>query len=85
MAHNDDPEERRGRPRTSHTEDNCVIVEGLIREDRRVKVREALCKKKKTVIQHFASLGKEHYRDGMFKFVKQWDKFLKANGDCVRK
>jgi hypothetical protein len=24
-------------PRTSHTDENCVIVEGLIREDRRVK------------------------------------------------
>jgi histone-lysine N-methyltransferase SETMAR len=30
----------RGRPRTSHTDENCVIVEGLIREDQRVKVRE---------------------------------------------
>jgi hypothetical protein len=29
-----------GRSRTSHTDQNYVIVEGLIREDRRVKVRE---------------------------------------------
>jgi hypothetical protein len=25
----------------------------------------------KTVMQHFTSLGKEHYREGMFKLVKQ--------------
>jgi hypothetical protein len=40
MALNADPHIRRGRPRTSHTDENCVIVEGLIREDGRVKVRE---------------------------------------------
>jgi hypothetical protein len=28
-----------GRPRTLHTDENCVIVEGLIREDQRVNVR----------------------------------------------
>jgi predicted DNA-binding protein YlxM (UPF0122 family) len=39
-ALNDDPQEHRGRPRTSHTDENCVTVEGLIREDQRVKVRE---------------------------------------------
>jgi hypothetical protein len=36
-ALNDDPEERRGRPRVSHTNENCVIVEDLIRGDRNVK------------------------------------------------
>jgi hypothetical protein len=40
MALNDDPEKHRGRPKTSHTDENCVNVEGLIREDRRVKVRK---------------------------------------------
>jgi hypothetical protein len=29
-----------GRPRTSHTDENCVIVEGLIKDDRIVKVHE---------------------------------------------
>jgi hypothetical protein len=29
----------RNRPRTSYTDENCVIVEGLIREDRSVKLR----------------------------------------------
>jgi hypothetical protein len=38
-ALNDDPPKHRGRPRASHTDENCVIA-GLIREDRRVKVRE---------------------------------------------
>jgi hypothetical protein len=30
----DYPQKHRGRPRTLHTVENCVIVEGLIREDR---------------------------------------------------
>jgi hypothetical protein len=34
-ALNDDPIQR-----TSHTDENCVIVEGLIRENRRVKICE---------------------------------------------
>jgi hypothetical protein len=38
MALNDDPEKHRGRPRSLHTDENCVVVEGLIREDQRVKV-----------------------------------------------
>jgi hypothetical protein len=37
---NDDPQKHKGRPRTSHTDENCVIVDGLIRENRRVKVHE---------------------------------------------
>jgi hypothetical protein len=37
---NDDPQKHRGRLRTSHTDENCVTVEGLIREDRRPKVCE---------------------------------------------
>jgi hypothetical protein len=40
MALNDDSEKNRGRPRTSHTDENYVIVKGLIRQDRRVKVCE---------------------------------------------
>jgi hypothetical protein len=32
-ALNDDPQKHRGRPRTVHTDENCVTVEGLIRED----------------------------------------------------
>jgi hypothetical protein len=39
-ALNDDPQKHRGTPRTSHTDEYCVIVKGLIREDRKVKVRE---------------------------------------------
>jgi hypothetical protein len=38
----------------------------------------------KTVLQYFASLGEEHYREGMFKLVK-WDKNLNANSDYVGK
>jgi hypothetical protein len=30
----------RGRPRTSHTDENCVIVKGLRTEVQRIKVRE---------------------------------------------
>jgi hypothetical protein len=40
MTLNDDPQICRSRPRTSHTDENCVIVKGLIREDRSVRVRE---------------------------------------------
>jgi hypothetical protein len=39
----------------------------------------------KVVAQYFTSLGKVHYRQGVFKLVKQWDKCLKANGDHVEK
>jgi hypothetical protein len=40
MALNDDPQKQRDRPRTSNTDDICVIVERLITEDRRVEVHE---------------------------------------------
>jgi hypothetical protein len=35
MALNDDSEKHRDRPSTSHADDNCIIVGGFIREDRR--------------------------------------------------
>jgi hypothetical protein len=57
-ALNDDPEKCWGRPRTSHTDENCVVVECLIREHGAVKVRERSCKKKKDM-QYFISFGKE--------------------------
>jgi hypothetical protein len=41
----DDLEEHRGRPRTSHTDENYVIVECLIKKDRRFYIREKHCKK----------------------------------------
>ncbi|KAF2882426.1 hypothetical protein ILUMI_23745 [Ignelater luminosus] len=37
---NNDPEKKRGRPKTSHTDDNCTIAERLIRKDRRIIVCE---------------------------------------------
>jgi hypothetical protein len=39
-ALNDDPQGHRGRPRASHADENSVIVEGLTREDQKVKFRE---------------------------------------------
>jgi hypothetical protein len=36
-------------------------------------------------VQYFTSLGKEHYHEGMFKLVKQWDKCLNANDEYVEK
>jgi hypothetical protein len=36
----DNPRKHRGRPRTSHTDDNCVTVENLIKEERRIKIHE---------------------------------------------
>jgi hypothetical protein len=38
-ALNDDPEKQRKGPRTLHTDENYIFVEGLIREDPGVKVR----------------------------------------------
>jgi hypothetical protein len=40
MALNDEPEKHRGWPRTSDSDENCVIFESLIREDRRFNARE---------------------------------------------
>jgi hypothetical protein len=37
-----------------------------------VKIREDV------ELQCFASLGQEHYREGMFELVKRWDKSLNA-------
>jgi hypothetical protein len=43
IALNDYPEDHRGSPRTSCTDENCVIVEGL-REDLRLKhIEKQLC------------------------------------------
>jgi hypothetical protein len=45
------------RPWISHADGNCVIVEGLIREDRRVKYRETQCKKSSYAIPHIPWKG----------------------------
>jgi hypothetical protein len=42
---NDDLKKHRSTPRTSHTDENCVIIEGLIREAQRMKVCETQSKK----------------------------------------
>jgi hypothetical protein len=65
-------EKRRARVRTSNTDENCVIVDSSIREDRRAKVRETQCKK--PVVLYFTTIGKEHNHEGIFKLVKRWDK-----------
>jgi hypothetical protein len=39
----------------------------------------------RTIVQYLKSLGKEHYREGMFKLEKRWDKCLHANGDYMEK
>jgi hypothetical protein len=36
-----------------------------------------------TVLQCLASLGNEHYPEGMFKLVKRLDKCLNANADYL--
>jgi hypothetical protein len=38
-----------------------------------------------SVVQYFTTLGKEHYCDGIFIPVKQWDKGLNAKGDYMEK
>jgi hypothetical protein len=72
----------RGRPRTSYTDGNRVIVESFLREDGRVKFVKRIVK---TVVQCLTSLGQEHYRKGMVKLVKRWDKCLNVNGDYAKK
>jgi hypothetical protein len=44
-----------------------VTADGLIREDQRVNICET------AELQYFTSLGKEHYHEGTFKFVKGRD------------
>jgi hypothetical protein len=39
-ALSDDPGRHRSRPRTSHTDENCVIVKGFMRDYQRVEVHE---------------------------------------------
>jgi hypothetical protein len=57
-ALNDVPEKHKIKPRTSHTDENFVIVEGLIKKNRRVKVSETHCKKKNSrAILHILSKG----------------------------
>jgi hypothetical protein len=49
---NDNPEEHGGRTKSSRSDENCVIVEGLIREDRRAKVRETLSKSNFAIVNN---------------------------------
>jgi hypothetical protein len=58
-ALNDDPKKHRSRPRTSRTDENCVIDDGLARKDRRVKFRELHWRT--TAVQHFTFISKEHF------------------------
>jgi hypothetical protein len=60
-------------PRTSV---KTITVEGLLREDREVKVCDTA---------YFTSPGKENCREGTFELLKRWDKCLNANGDYVEK
>jgi hypothetical protein len=55
-----DPEKHRGRTQTLHTDENCLIVDGSIREDGRVKVGEI-------AKLYFTSLGEEPYCEESFK------------------
>jgi hypothetical protein len=68
MALNDESGKHKGSSRNSHTDENCVIVESLIWEDRRKKARETHCKNQ---LWNNSALGMEHYHEGMFKLVKQ--------------
>jgi hypothetical protein len=78
-APNDDPEKQRSIPRASHTDENCVIVESLIREDRRVKIREIADS------QYSTSFAREHCREGIFVLVRRWAQQPNTNNDYVDK
>jgi hypothetical protein len=61
---NTETEKHKSRPSTPRTEDTYVFVEGLIRRDRRDRVRET------PELQYFTPLGMQDYREGKFKLVK---------------
>jgi hypothetical protein len=44
MALNDDSEKHRSRPRTSHTDENCVMAEGFIRKIKESKFVKRIAK-----------------------------------------
>jgi hypothetical protein len=71
-------ETQKSRRRTSDTDEMCVIVEGLIREDRGAKTLVKCTAK--AAVQYFTCLGMERCRDGIFKLVERWHKCLNANG-----
>jgi hypothetical protein len=71
-ALNDDPEKHGGRPRATRTDGNCVTVEGLIREDRRVKVLTMCCKNQFCNISH--PLERNAAVEELFQLVLRWDK-----------
>jgi hypothetical protein len=50
MALNNDPEKYRRRP--GHTGEKCVIVEGLMKEDQRIKIHETHCRYQLCIILH---------------------------------
>jgi hypothetical protein len=52
MALNDDPEKDMGRPRILRTDGNFAIIEGFIREDRRVKSSWTTLQKQLCSVSH---------------------------------
>jgi hypothetical protein len=52
-----DPEKHRGRPRTTHTDGNSSIIEGLLRKDGRVRLPEAF---RSHVVPHIMSPNQNH-------------------------
>jgi hypothetical protein len=73
------------RPRQRH---NCKCGSGKfcsiqeLLSGKRLEDQNAL---QKRVVQYFTSLEKKHYHEEMFKFVKQYDKYLSSVGDYVEK
>jgi hypothetical protein len=47
-----DAEKHRGRPAIPHTGENCVVVEGLMKEDRRIKTCRTHCKTQLCITSH---------------------------------
>lgn len=65
-----------------HTDENGVTLEGFIRKDRTVKVREKHCKDICATL-HTPRTWTLPRR--MFKFVKRWEECMDANGDYMKK
>jgi hypothetical protein len=84
---NNDTEKHKSRPKSSHTIENCIIVEGLIREDRRVDVSEIRKThwKKEQLSNTSHPVERNATVKKCVKLVKRWNKYLYANGDYFEK
>jgi hypothetical protein len=82
-ALNDNPEKKRSRPTTSHTNEDCHCRRlTTVYQEKNLKTNTNYSK---AIVQYFLSLGKEHYLEGMLQLVRGWANYLNADGDYMEK